>query len=1013
MSEIKTSSPLLDEFTIGNPMSEHDGVRCCPAIKENTDKKYIIKIISVPASQVQMDALLLAGAYKDPADAMDYFRQTGEGVLQEAELLKKLSRLDGFLPYEFWEMQPITRHRLGYEIYLAGSYKRSLEKYLKQHPVTHLEAMNLSLDLCAALDLCRKAGALYVDLKPANIFVSEKKEYRIGDLGFLQMEDLRFLALPEKYHSPYTPPELLDPMANVNLTVDTYAVGMILYQLYNDGQLPFKGLRLTDAELLTPVNADYEMAEIIMKAIHLDPEQRWASPAELGKALASYMQRNSVNDVPITPHIPLDVKPEDIVVLADQKDVPEDSEVLLENTEEEPETAEITESDVQTPAEETEPADEEVSAETESEEAAEAVPEAAIKEVPEEEPETEEAPDDTPQEIPEVFAEFQVSAVPEDAPAESEKAAEQLSEDVSRILAKADDLIAHETPEGIVIPEAPDPFAFIEEDSDEIDDSDIPLDPVMDDEAPAAEPKKKKKEQKFADPKYKKRKKRMIATVLFLLLLGAEGTGGFWYYQNLYLQTIRSLEIESSQDELHVSVDTDLDESLLTVLCSDSYGNSLSHGLTDGKAVFKDLLPNTMYKIQLEVDGFHALVGQTSDVFTTDATTKIASFTYVAGAEDGSVMLNFTVDGEEPDSWTVYYSAEGEDPLRKTFSGHSVTVSDLTVGKQYTFTLETNDNLSLNGQTSLVLTASRLILAEDLRISTDSGTDIIVNWSAPGDVVVDSWEVRCYNNAGYDETLYVSDTQAAFPSMDPTFSYTIEVTAAGMTQPARTTLTQHPITIQELQVDSHAADKLKVNWKYTGDFPEGGWLLMYTVDGGEKYVVKSDKPTATITPKIPGGKYSFTIQAANGTSIFNNTVDYAVEDAAPYDKNALKADQLQVDLVRTPEEEQWTFESLGSDAIQDTFSIGDSISIVMRCEESFYLPGSLTDILYVIRDAYGNVLPDYVSQETISWKKIWTGGEVKNGELTIPTVPAYQGAYVLHLYFDGLAVAELPFTIVP
>lgn len=176
MSDPKLISPLLDGFAMGTPMSEHDGVRCCPAIKENSDKKYIVKIISIPASQVQMDALLLAGAYKDPADAMDYFREVGEGVMKEAELLKQLSRLEGFLPYEGWQMEPITKRRLGYEVYLVSSYKRSLDKYVRRNPVTHLEAVNLGLDLCSSLTVCRNAGALYVDLKPANIFMSDKKE---------------------------------------------------------------------------------------------------------------------------------------------------------------------------------------------------------------------------------------------------------------------------------------------------------------------------------------------------------------------------------------------------------------------------------------------------------------------------------------------------------------------------------------------------------------------------------------------------------------------------------------------------------------------------------------------------------------------------------------------------------------------------------------------------------------------------------------------------------------------
>ena len=116
MSEQKCISPLLDGFTVGSPISDHDGVRSCPAIKDNTEKKYIVKIISVPASQVQMDALLLAGAYKDPADAMDYYKEVSEDIVKEAELLKKLSKLEGFLPYDGWQIEPITRRRLGYEV---------------------------------------------------------------------------------------------------------------------------------------------------------------------------------------------------------------------------------------------------------------------------------------------------------------------------------------------------------------------------------------------------------------------------------------------------------------------------------------------------------------------------------------------------------------------------------------------------------------------------------------------------------------------------------------------------------------------------------------------------------------------------------------------------------------------------------------------------------------------------------------------------------------------------------
>ena len=300
MSDPKLISPLLDGFAMGTPISDHNGIRCCPAIRENSDKKYIVKIVSIPATQAQMDALLLAGAYRDPADAMEYYRQTGEELMKEAELLKSLSKLDGFVGYENWQMEPIMKQRLGYEVYLVSAYRRSLDKYVRRNPVTHLEAMNMALDLCAALATCRQAGALYVDLKPTNVFISDKKQFRIGDLGFIRMDALSYTALPDKYRSAYTPPELEDPMASVNLTVDTYALGMILYQLYNEGHLPPRTLPEGEA-LPSPVNADYELAAIILKAIDFDPAKRWQDPKELAKALVSYRQKNVVNDVPIVP----------------------------------------------------------------------------------------------------------------------------------------------------------------------------------------------------------------------------------------------------------------------------------------------------------------------------------------------------------------------------------------------------------------------------------------------------------------------------------------------------------------------------------------------------------------------------------------------------------------------------------------------------------------------------------------------------------------------------------------
>ena len=273
MSEPKLISPLLDNFAMGGPISDHHGIQCCPAMENNTDDKYIVKIISVPASSAKLDALLLTGAYADEESALAYFKGLANDVIEEVEILNKLSEMEGFLPYK--GSQLITKDSgKGFDVYLLSPYKRSLEKHFKRHSMTHLDALNLGLDLCAALSVCRRSGFLYVALKPSNVFVTGDRLYRIGDLGFIRLDSLKYASLPDKYYSQYTPPEIRDAFSALNSTMDIYAAGLILYQAYNNGELPFNDQLSPGDVIPAPLYADYEMSEIILKACAPDPADR-------------------------------------------------------------------------------------------------------------------------------------------------------------------------------------------------------------------------------------------------------------------------------------------------------------------------------------------------------------------------------------------------------------------------------------------------------------------------------------------------------------------------------------------------------------------------------------------------------------------------------------------------------------------------------------------------------------------------------------------------------------------
>jgi hypothetical protein len=54
LPEPRLISPMLDGFVVGAPISDHHGVRCCPAMTKDTNQRYLLKIIRVPASQINI-----------------------------------------------------------------------------------------------------------------------------------------------------------------------------------------------------------------------------------------------------------------------------------------------------------------------------------------------------------------------------------------------------------------------------------------------------------------------------------------------------------------------------------------------------------------------------------------------------------------------------------------------------------------------------------------------------------------------------------------------------------------------------------------------------------------------------------------------------------------------------------------------------------------------------------------------------------------------------------------------
>jgi serine/threonine-protein kinase len=138
------------------------------------------------------------------------------------------------------------------------------------------------------------------DCSPQNIFVTYEGEVKVLDFGIAKAADsattTRTGVLKGKV--PYMAPEQLDGK-DVDRRADVFAVGCMLWEAAAGSRL-WKGLndmqiahRLHQGQIPRPSdfdpNVDPKLQAIVMKALALDPERRYASAAELQGVLETYV----------------------------------------------------------------------------------------------------------------------------------------------------------------------------------------------------------------------------------------------------------------------------------------------------------------------------------------------------------------------------------------------------------------------------------------------------------------------------------------------------------------------------------------------------------------------------------------------------------------------------------------------------------------------------------------------------------------------------------------------------
>ena len=172
---------------------------------------------------------------------------------------------------------------------------------LSAGPMDPGQVARIALGVARALEAAHLHKVVHRDVKPANILVASDGTVKLTDLGLAKDMDFqgKLTASSATLGTPlYMSPEQVRKGA-VDIRTDVYSLGVAMFEMLT-GQPPFTGTSFFDiAERITTsprpdprdwsAPVDEALAGIVMRAMARSPDDRYATPAELSRALGHYL----------------------------------------------------------------------------------------------------------------------------------------------------------------------------------------------------------------------------------------------------------------------------------------------------------------------------------------------------------------------------------------------------------------------------------------------------------------------------------------------------------------------------------------------------------------------------------------------------------------------------------------------------------------------------------------------------------------------------------------------------
>lgn len=233
---------------------------------------------------------------KEYEEAKQFCSERAEQEVRMMDDLRGNTNIVDYLDHQFvdWSDQTGFGRDMLIRMELLADLRNAL---LSETAFSETEIVKIGKDICNALILCHGKDILHRDIKPENVFINRDGNYKLGDFGVSRILCAAPMAMASTgIGTPeYCAPEQVS--GNYDKRVDIYSLGLVLYELGNRNRLPFANSiyvqeesvrkRLSGAPLPKPRGVSNDLADIILKACAVKPDERYQTAQEFLSALNS------------------------------------------------------------------------------------------------------------------------------------------------------------------------------------------------------------------------------------------------------------------------------------------------------------------------------------------------------------------------------------------------------------------------------------------------------------------------------------------------------------------------------------------------------------------------------------------------------------------------------------------------------------------------------------------------------------------------------------------------------